>query len=58
MDNIEELLNSMQEFKERCDAEIRNGERPQDEEATIEEWLQNMMLMTDMDKDDPDSGTR
>ena len=27
LDNIEELLNSMQEFKERCDAEIRNGER-------------------------------
>ena len=23
LDNIEELLNSMQEFKERCDAEIR-----------------------------------
>ena len=44
----------MQEFKERCDAEIRNGERPQDEEATIEEWLQNVMLVTDMDKDDPE----
>ena len=42
LDNIEELLNSMQEFKERVD-------------ATIEEWLQNMMLMTDMDQDDPDS---
>ena len=54
LDNIEELLNSMQEFKERCDAEIRNGERPQDEEATIEEWLQNVMLVTDMDKDDPE----
>lgn len=44
----------MQEFKERCDAEFRNGERPQDEEATIEEWLQNVMLVTDMDKDDPE----
>ena len=55
MDNIEELLNSMQEFKERVDAEIRGGERPEEEEATIEEWLQNMMLMTDMDQDDPDS---
>ena len=54
LDNIEELLNSMQEFKERCDAGIRNGERPQDEEATIEEWLQNVMLVTDMDKDDPE----
>ena len=28
LDNIEELLNSMQEFKERVDAEIRGGERP------------------------------
>ncbi len=54
LDNIEELLNSMQLFKEQRDAEIRNGERPTEEEATIEEWLQNVMLMTDMDKDDPE----
>ncbi len=58
LDNIEELLNSMQEFRERCDAEIRNGERPAGEEATVEEWLQNMMLMTDMDKDDPQDRNR
>lgn len=54
LDNIEELLNLMQEFRERCDAEIRNGERSPGEEATIEEWLQQMMLMTDMDKDNPE----
>ena len=53
LDNIEELLNSMQLFKEQRDAEIRNGERSEEEEATVEEWLQNVMLMTDMDKDDP-----
>lgn len=58
LDNIEELLNSMQEFKERCDAEIRNGERPEEEVATIEEWLQNVMLMTDMDKDNPDDDNK
>uniref|UniRef100_UPI002803ED2D ATP-dependent helicase n=1 Tax=uncultured Alistipes sp. TaxID=538949 RepID=UPI002803ED2D len=58
LDNIEEVLNSMQEFKERCDAEIRNGERQPDEEATVEEWLQNMMLMSDMDKDDPESSNK
>ena len=58
LDNIEELLNSMQEFKERCDAEIRNGERPEEETATIEEWLQNAMLMTDMDKDNPDDNNK
>lgn len=52
LDNIEELLNSMQLFKEQRDAEIRGGERTAEEEATVEEWLQNVMLMTDMDKDD------
>ncbi len=54
LDNIEELLNSMQLFKEQRDAEIRSGEREIGEEATVEEWLQNVMLMTDMDKDDPE----
>ena len=53
LDNIEELLNSMQLFREQRDAEIRNGERSEQEQPTIEEWLQSVMLMTDMDKDDP-----
>ena len=53
LDNIEELLNSMQLFNEQREAEIRAGERQQEERATIEEWLQGGMLMTDMDKDDP-----
>ena len=53
LDNIEELLNSMQLFNEQREAEIRAGERQQEERATIEEWLQGVMLMTDMDKDDP-----
>lgn len=54
VENIEELLNSMQLFKEQRDAEIRAGERTEEEEATLEEWLQNVLLMTDMDKDDPE----
>lgn len=54
LDNIEELLNSMQLFKEQRDAEIRNGESESSEEATIDEWLQGVMLMTDMDRDDPE----
>ena len=58
LDNIEELLNSMQLFKEQRDAEIRGGERQPEEEATIEEWLQNVMLTTDMDKDDPDDDNK
>ncbi|MBQ2394542.1 MAG: ATP-binding domain-containing protein, partial [Alistipes sp.] len=54
IDNIEELLNTMQLFKEQRDAEIRNGEREESEEATIEEWLQSVMLMTDMDNEEED----
>ncbi len=53
LDNIEELLNSMQLFKEQRDAEIRNGQRPEEEQATLEEWVQSVVLMTDMDNDDP-----
>lgn len=56
--NIEELLNSMQEFKERREAEIRNGEREEGEGPTIEEWLQEVMLMTDADKDDPEDNNK
>ena len=48
LDNIEELLNSMQLFKEQRDAEIRAGEEIGD--ATVEEWLQSVTLTTDMDK--------
>lgn len=58
LDNIEELLNSMQLFKEQRDAEIRGGEHTAEEEATVEEWLQNVMLMTDMDKDDPEDSNK
>ena len=47
--NLEEVVNSMQMFSEQVEAEIRNGEREEYEKATIEEWLQNLMLLTDMD---------
>ena len=50
--NLEEVVNSMQMFHEQVEAEIRNGEREQFESATIEEWLQNLMLLTDMDNQD------
>ena len=52
IDNIEELLNSMQLFTEQCEAEIRNGEREESEQPTVEEWLQNIMLLTDMDNEE------
>ena len=54
VDNIEELLNSMQLFKEQREAEIRNGERGEEELPTIEEWMQGVMLMTDMDNEEPE----
>ena len=47
--NLEEVVNSMQMFYEQVEAEIRNGEREEFDHATIEEWLQNLMLLTDMD---------
>ena len=50
--NLEEVVNSMQMFNEQVEAEIRNGERESFETATIEEWLQSLMLLTDMDKKD------
>ncbi|MBR5138437.1 MAG: UvrD-helicase domain-containing protein [Alistipes sp.] len=56
IDNIEELLNSMQLFKEQCEAEIRNGEREESQQPTVEEWLQNIMLLTDMDNKEEEGG--
>lgn len=55
IDNIEELLNSMQLFTEQREAEIRNGERGEEEVATLEEWLQSLMLLTDMDQKEEES---
>ena len=56
--NIEELLNTMQEYTERTEAEIRAGEREEFDVPTVEEWLSNVMLMTDMDNEDPDSNNK
>ena len=58
IDNIEELLNSMQLFREQREAEIRNGERTEDEQPTVEEWLQSIMLLTDMDNDSEEEGEK
>ena len=57
--NLEEVMNSMQMFNEQVEAEIRNGEREEFERATIEEWLQSLMLLTDMDnKEDEEDDDR
>lgn len=54
IENIEELLNSMQLFNEQREAEIRAEEREAEDVATIDEWIQNVMLLTDMDKNSDD----
>ena len=56
--NIEELLNTMQEYTERTEAEIRAGEREEFDTPSVEEWLSNVMLMTDMDNEDPESNNK
>ena len=58
IDNIEELLNTMQEYTERTEADIRTGEREEFDRPTIEEWLGNVMLMTDMDNEDPEGNNK
>ena len=58
VDNIEELLNTMQEYTERTEADIRAGEREEFDRPTVEEWLQNVMLMSDMDNEDPESNNK
>lgn len=58
LENIGELLSSMQTFKEeRIDA-YQDGESDSAAEPTIDEWLQNISLMTDMDNDAEDSENR
>ena len=58
VDNIEELLNTMQEYTERTEADIRAGEREEFDRPTVEEWLQNVMLMSDMDNEDTESNNK
>ncbi|MBQ5923608.1 MAG: UvrD-helicase domain-containing protein [Alistipes sp.] len=58
IENIEELLNGMQLFTEQSEAEIRAGEREEDRKPTVEEWLQNIMLLTDMDNKEDEGDER
>ena len=58
VDNIDELLNSMQEYTKRFDDDIKAGVREEFESPTVDDWLQNVMLMTDMDNEDPESNNK
>ncbi len=49
--NVEELLNTMQRFDEQVAEEIFEGIRTNEERATIEEWMQGLMLLSDQDND-------
>ena len=48
LQNIEELLNSMQNYRQQM---IEVAAKEEITEPTIEEWLQNVSLLTDMDED-------
>lgn len=59
LENIGELLGSMQNFKEqRLILAYEEGDEVFEGEPTIEEWLQNISLMTDMDKLDEEAKNR
>lgn len=59
LEHIGELLGSMQNFKEqRIILAYEEGEEAFEGEPTIEEWLQNISLMTDMDKEEAEVGER
>ncbi len=49
INNIEEILNTMQTFNEERESQIRSGILTEDDVATLEEWLESVMLSSDMD---------
>ncbi len=58
IENIEELLNTMQLFSDQVEAEVVSGERLEGERATIEEWLQSVLLLTDQDNGEDEEEDR
>jgi DNA helicase-2/ATP-dependent DNA helicase PcrA len=55
LENIEELLNSMEIFREQKAAEAAEEGLEPEATSTLEEWLQSVVLMTDMDNDEPEN---
>ncbi len=55
---IEELLNTMQLFSDQVEAEVVSGERLEGERATVEEWLQSVLLLTDQDNEEEEDEQR
>ncbi len=57
LSNIEELLNSMQHFREQEYVPVED-EEAEAGEPTLEQWLQNISLLTDSDEEDADDDNR
>jgi DNA helicase-2/ATP-dependent DNA helicase PcrA len=55
LENIEELLNSMEIFRQQRAAEVAEEGTDPAAASSLEEWLQSVALMTDMDNDEPDN---
>lgn len=64
LQNIEELVNSIREFVDEQKELRENGEQPDTEEGiiegpvTLDQWLQNIALLTDMDNGKEDDTPR
>ena len=57
LENIEELINSVRAFSEE-QAQIEMEEEGTTSGTTLEEWLQNVALLTDMDNEKPEDRNR
>ncbi len=55
LENIDELLNSMEIFREQKAKEAEEEDLDPQEASSLEEWLQSVALMTDMDTDEPEN---
>ncbi|MDR0907068.1 MAG: exodeoxyribonuclease V subunit gamma [Rikenellaceae bacterium] len=55
LENIEELLNSMEIFREQRATEATEEGTDLEVNSLLEEWLQSVALITDMDNDDPEN---
>ena len=51
-DYLDQLLAMMSSYEDECDREMEEGLREVEQVATIDEWMQNIMLQTDQDTED------
>ena len=58
LENIEELLNSIRAYAQEQEEAAAEQESPAGGVITIDEWLQNVSLLTDMDNEKPEERNR